>query len=69
MKFNIKVLTVWAQWLTGIVVGTIYGIGKFPLDLTGADWKHVFNAVWLSAVPVLLKWANPRNDFTMTVKK
>lgn len=69
MKFNIKVLEKWAQWFTGIVVGAVYGIGKFPLDLTGADIKHIANALWLAAVPVLVKWANPRNDFTMTVKK
>ena len=69
MKFNVEALVIWAKWLVGMVVGTIYGIGKFPLDLTTADWKHVANTLWLALVPVVIKWVNPKNDFTMTVKK
>lgn len=69
MKFNSKVLQVWAKWLVGMVVGTIYGIGKFPLDLTAADWKHVANTLWLALVPVVIKWVNPKDELTMTVKK
>ena len=69
MKLNIKALEVWAKWLVGMVVGAIYGIGKMPLDLTASDWKHVANTIWLALVPVAIKWVNPKNDFTMTIKK
>ena len=69
MKFNMEALVVWAKWLVGMLVGTIYGIGKFPLDLTGADWKHVANTLWLALVPVAIKWVNPKNDFYLTTKK
>lgn len=61
---NPKVLTVWGKWLTGMVVGAIVGIGKFPLDLTASDWKHIANTVWLAAVPVIYKWANPKDELT-----
>lgn len=61
---NPKVLTVWAKWLAGMIVGAIVGIGKFPLDLTAGDWKHIANTVWLAAVPVIYKWANPKDELT-----
>ena len=69
MKFNKKVLEVWAKWAVGNLLTAIVVIGKSPLDFTGADWKHAANAVWLALVPVVLACANPKNDLTMTVKK
>lgn len=69
MKFNNKVLEVWAKWFVGITFGAIYGVGKFPLDFTTADWKHVANTVWLALIPVVVKWVNPKDEMTMTVKK
>lgn len=61
---NPKVLEVWAKWFTGMVVGAIIGIGKFPFDLTRSDWHHIANTVWLAAVPVIYKWANPKDELT-----
>lgn len=61
---NPKVAIVWAKWLAGMIVGAIVGIGKFPLDLTSSDWKNIANTVWLAAVPVIWKWANPKDELT-----
>ena len=69
MKFNNKVLDMWAKWFVGNALTAVVVIGKFPLDFTTSDWKHAANAIWLAVVPVLLAWANPKNELTMTVKK
>ena len=69
MKFNKKVLDVWAKWTVGNLLTAVVIIGKSPLDFSVSDWKHAANAVWLALVPVILKWANPKDELTMTVKK
>ena len=69
VKFNNKVLEVWAKWFVGNAVTAIMVIGKFPLDFTASDWKSAANAVWVSLVPVIIKWANPKDALTLTVKK
>ena len=69
MKFNNKVAELWAKWVVGNLVTAIVVIGKTPLDFTGSDWKHAANALWLAVVPVVIAWANPKHDLTMTVKK
>lgn len=69
MKFNKKVLEAWAKWTVGMVAASIATIGKFPLDLTASDWKHVANSLWVALLPVLIKWVNPKDELTMTVKK
>lgn len=69
MKFNKKVLDVWAKWAVGNLVTAIVIIGKSPLDFTTSDWKHAANALWLALVPVAIKWANPKDALTMTKPK
>ena len=69
MKFNNKVLEMWAKWFVGNALTAVVVIGKAPLDFTSADWKHALNTVWLSIVPVAIAWANPKHDLTMTVHK
>lgn len=69
MKFNTKVAEVWAKWFIGNAVTAIVVIGKFPFDFTASDWKHAANAIWLAFVPVAIKWANPKDELTLTVKK
>lgn len=69
MKFNVDVLKVWAKWTIGMVASSIATIGKFPFDLTASDWKHVANSLWVALLPVVIKWVNPKDDLTMTVKK
>ena len=68
MKFNEKVLEVWAKWTVGMVASGIATIGKFPLDLTKSDWKHVANSLWVALLPVLIKWVNPKDDLTFLKK-
>jgi hypothetical protein len=69
MKFNNKVLEMWAKWFVSNAVAAIVIIGKSPLDFSGSDWKHAANALWLAIVPVVIAWANPKHDLTMTTAK
>lgn len=69
MKFNNKVLDMWAKWFVGNALTAVVVIGKFPLDFTASDWKHAANAIWLAVVPVVIAWANPKHDLTMTKPK
>jgi len=69
MKFNNKVLEMWAKWFVSNALTAVVIIGKSPLEFTGSDWKHAANTVWLAIVPVIIAWANPKHDLTMTTKK
>ena len=69
MKVNTKVFEIWAKYLVYSLVTAIGIIGKSPLDFTAHDWKQSINAVWISLVPVIIKWANPKDELTMTIKK
>ena len=69
MKFNNKVVTMWAKWFVSNAITAIVIIGKSPLDFNSNDWKHALNTVRLSIVPVLVAWANPKHELTMTVTK
>ena len=69
MKFNAKVLEMWAKWFVSNTLTAVVIIGKSPLEFSSADWKHAANALWLALVPVVIAWANPKNELTMTVKK
>jgi len=69
MKFNNKVLEMWAKWFVSNALTAVVIIGKSPLDFSGSDWKHAANALWLAIVPVVIAWANPKHDLTMTTAK
>lgn len=69
MKFNNKVAELWAKWFVGNLLTAVVVIGKSPLDFTAHDWKSAANVLWLAVVPVVIAWANPKHDLTMTVKK
>jgi len=69
VNINKKVFEVWAKWFVGNLLTAVVVIGKSPLDFSTADWKSAANAVWLALVPVIIAWANPKNDLTMTIKK
>jgi hypothetical protein len=69
MKLNNKVLEMWAKWFVSNALTAVVIIGKSPLDFSGSDWKHAANALWLSIVPVVIAWANPKHDLTMTTAK
>lgn len=68
MKINEKVFTTWAKYLVFAGINAVGIIGKSPLDFTAHDWKQTLNAVWISLVPVIIKWANPNDELTMLKK-
>jgi hypothetical protein len=68
MKLNNKAAEMWAKWFVGNLITAFVVIGKSPLDFTGSDWKHAANAIWLAIVPVVIAWANPKHDLTLTTK-
>jgi hypothetical protein len=63
------VLEMWAKWFISNAITAVVIIGKSPLAFTSNDWNHALNTVWLSIVPVLVAWANPKHELTMTVTK
>lgn len=69
MKLNNKVLEMWAKWFVSNALAAIVIIGKSPLDFTSTDWKHAANTIWLAVVPVIIAWANPKHELTMTKSK
>ena len=69
MKINSKVFEIWGKYLAYSMITAIGVIGKSPLEFSGHDWKQCLNAVWLSLVPVIIKWANPKDDLTMIKQK
>lgn len=69
MKFNNKVLDLWAKWFVGNAITAVMVIGKSPFDFSTSDWKHAAHTVWIALLPVIVKWANPKDELTMTVKK
>ena len=69
MKINNKVFEMWAKWFVSNALTAVVIIGKSPLDFSGSDWKHAANALWLAIVPVVIAWANPKHDLTMTTAK
>ena len=51
----------YARHLVGTVLTAIIVVGhnRVPVDFTAQDWLEVANAVWVSLVPVIIKWADP----------
>lgn len=69
MKLNTKIFEIWGKYLVYSAVMAIGIIGKSPLDFTAHDWKQTVNAVWISLVPVIIKWANPKDALTFIKPK
>lgn len=69
MKINSKIFSTWGKYVAYSAIMAIGIIGKSPLDFTGRDWKQTLNAVWISLVPVIIAWANPKHDLTLTKPK
>jgi hypothetical protein len=69
MKFNTKSLEMWAKWFVSNALTAVVIIGKSPLDFSAGDWKHAANTLWLAIVPVVIAWANPKHELTMTKAK
>jgi hypothetical protein len=49
--------------LIGAVV-TVVAVKSYgsPLDLSGADWKAVANALWAGALPTLARYMNKKDS-------
>lgn len=74
MKFNTKVLTVWAKWFAGMVFGAVIAVTKVkgystPFEFKSEDWVAVGNSVWAAVVPVLVKYFNPKDELTFLKHK
>ena len=68
MKVNKKIFEVWGKYLVYSAVMAIGIIGKSPFEFNSHDWKQTLNAVWISLVPVIIKWANPKDEMTFLKK-
>jgi hypothetical protein len=68
MKINVKIFETWGKYLVYSAMMAIGIIGKSPLDFTNQDWKQCINAIWISLVPVIIKWANPKDEMTLLKK-
>ena len=69
MKFNNKIIEMWAKWFVGHAVTAIVVIGKSPFDFSNHDWKQAANTIWLAILPVVVAWANPKHNLTLTKSK
>ena len=69
MKINSKIFTIWGKYLAYSAITAIATIGKSPLDFSSHDWKMTANGIWIAIVPVVLKWANPKDELTLTKPK
>jgi hypothetical protein len=58
---NKAILASYARVLLATVLGAIFAIGKLPTEFTSADWQNVANVVWISVIPVVIRYLNP-ND-------
>ena len=68
MKINSKLFEVWGKYLAYTAATAIGTTGKSPLEFNAHDWKQTVNAIWISLVPVIIKWANPKDEMTFLKK-
>lgn len=54
--------------LLATVLVAVFAVGKLPFAFDGADWLAVANAVWVAALPPLIRFLNP-NDTGFGVVK
>jgi len=69
MKINSKVFEIWAKYLVFSAITAVATIGKSPFDFSVHDWKAAANGIWIALVPVIIKWANPKDELTLTKPK
>jgi type IV secretory pathway TrbD component len=66
MSINKAMLDSYARNLAGQVIGAIVivmqtaNVGS-PVDFGSSEWLLVANALWSSAVPTLIRWANKKD--------
>lgn len=59
---NKAAIASYGRSLLATALGAIFAIGKLPFDFTEADWRGVMNAVWIAAIPVLIRALNPKDE-------
>lgn len=55
-------LASYARHLGATILVAVFAVGKLPTDFSAADWSAVANAVWVSVIPVVIRWLNPKDD-------
>lgn len=68
MKINKKIFETWGKYIAYSAIMAVGVIGKSPFDFTSHDWKQCVNAIWIALVPVIIKWANPKDEMTFLKK-
>ena len=43
-------------------------VGKLPFEFSAQDWYSIANAVWVSVIPVAIRYLNP-NDTAFGITK
>ena len=65
MKFNKSMLDSYGRHLLGAVIAAVAAIGaltgKSPVDFASGDWWAVANSVWVSIVPVAMRFFNTQD--------
>ena len=67
MKFNVKVVEIWAKWFAYSFFVYAASIAKTPFEFSSHDWVSAANNIWYALVPVVIAWANPHHDLTITI--
>lgn len=67
MKFNMKVIEVWAKWFVYTFFVYSATIEKTPFMFSQHEWFMALNNIWYALVPVAIAWANPHHDLTLTI--
>ena len=66
MKINNAAIASYARAFLAVAITSIISLGKSPVDFSTSDWKHAANAVWIAAIPVIIRAVNPKDVLTIT---
>jgi hypothetical protein len=62
------ILSSYLRSLLATSLTAVFAIGKLPFLFTAQDWLTVANAVWISAIPVLIRIINPKDTLGSSEK-
>ena len=55
------ILASYLRSLLATTLTAVFAVGKLPFLFETQDWLTVANAVWISAIPVLIRIINPKD--------
>lgn len=58
---NTAILASYARAFLATALAAIFAIEKLPWQFTTTEWMAVANTIWISTIPVVIRWLNP-ND-------